>query len=108
VSPSLLKEPTITFPDDPEESSNLLETAKWQRKFNHAHNQQKCWDKNTHTIYNLVMQDSTPKMKTKLQTIDSWAETSATQDGIALLKTIHDICHKKDGGADAMTILDFI
>jgi hypothetical protein len=103
-----LKEPTITFPDDPENSSNLAETTKWQRKYNHAHNQQKCWDKNTQKIYNLVMQHSTPEMKTKLLTMDSWAKTSATQDGIALLKTIRVICHKKDGGTDATTILDLV
>ena len=36
------------------------------------------------------------------------AKTSATQDGIALLKTIHDICRKKDGGSNAMTILDLV
>jgi hypothetical protein len=40
--------------------------------------------------------------------MDSWAKPSATQDGIALLKTIHEICHKKDGGTDAMTILDLV
>jgi hypothetical protein len=47
-------------------------------------------------------------MKTKLLTMDSWAKTSATQDGIALLKTIQDISHKKDGGANATTILDLV
>ncbi len=47
-------------------------------------------------------------MKTKLLTMDSWATTSATQDGIALLKTIRDISHKKDGGTDATTILDLV
>jgi hypothetical protein len=54
------------------------------------------------------MQHSTPEMKTKLLTMEPWATTSATQDGIALLKTIRDISHKKDGGADATTILDFV
>ncbi len=54
------------------------------------------------------MQHSTPKMKTKLLTMDSWAKTSATQDGIALLKTIRDISHKKDSGANATTILDLV
>ncbi len=49
-----------------------------------------------------------PEMKTKLLTMNSWAKTSATQDRIALLKTIRDICHKKDGGANAMTILDLV
>ncbi len=54
------------------------------------------------------MQHSTPEMKTKLLMMDSWAKTSAAQDGIALLKTICDICRKKDGGANAMTILDLV
>jgi hypothetical protein len=54
------------------------------------------------------MQNSTPEMKTKLLTMDSWAKTSATQDGIALLKTIRDIRHKKDGGANATTILGLV
>jgi hypothetical protein len=36
-----LKEPIITFPDDPTDLSNLVETTKWQRKYNHAHDQQK-------------------------------------------------------------------
>jgi hypothetical protein len=103
---SELRVPTITFPDDPEDSSNLVKTMKWQRKCNHAHDQQKWWDVNTQKIYNLVMQHSTPKMKTKLLTMDSWAKMSATQDGIALLKTICDIFHKKDGGTDTTTILN--
>ncbi len=47
-------------------------------------------------------------MKTKLLTMDSWAKTSAAQDGIALMKTIRDICHKKDGGANVMTILNLV
>ncbi len=47
-------------------------------------------------------------MKTKLLTIDSWAKTSAAQDGIALLKTIRDICHKKDDGVNDRTILDLV
>jgi hypothetical protein len=103
-----LKESTITFPDDPEDSSNLVKTTKWQRKYNHAHDQQKWWDKNTQNIYNLVMQHSTPEMKTKLLTMDSWAKTSTTQDRIVLLKTIRDICHKEDGGTDATAILDLV
>jgi hypothetical protein len=47
-------------------------------------------------------------MKTELLTMDSWAKTSYTQDGIALLKTICDICHKKEGSTDATTILDLV
>jgi hypothetical protein len=47
-------------------------------------------------------------MKTKLLTMDSWAATSTSEDGIALLKTIQDICHKKDGGNNATTILDLV
>ena len=54
------------------------------------------------------MQHSIPEMKTKLLTMNSCVRTSAAQDGIALLKTIHDICQKKDGGADATTILDLV
>jgi hypothetical protein len=103
-----LKEPTIIFPNDPMDPTNLVETTKWQRKHNHAHDQQKWWDENTQKVYNLVMQHSMPKMKTKLLTMDSWAKTSATQDGVALLKTIRDISHKKDGSANATTILDLI
>jgi hypothetical protein len=40
--------------------------------------------------------------------MDSWAKTSAAQNGIVLLKTIHNICHKKNGGANATTILDLV
>ncbi len=47
-------------------------------------------------------------MKTKLLTMDSWTNTSTTQDSIAFLKTIHDICHKKDRGTDSTTILDLV
>ncbi len=47
-------------------------------------------------------------MKTKLLMTDSWIFTSTSQDGIALLKTIRDICHKKDWGTDATTILDLV
>ncbi len=103
-----LKEPTITFLDDPEDSSNLIKRAKWQRKYNHAHNQQKWWDKNTQKIYNFVMQHSTPEMKFTLLTMDSWEKTSTTQDGIMLLKAIRDICHKKDSSTDATAILDLV
>jgi hypothetical protein len=103
-----LKAPTINFPNDPTDPTNLVETTKWQRNFNHAHNQQKWWDENTQKIYNLVMQHSTPEMKTKLLTMDSWAKTSTAQDGIALLKTIRNICHEKDGSANARTILDLV
>jgi hypothetical protein len=103
-----LREPTITFLDDREDSSNLVETTKWQRKYNHAHDQQKWLDTNTQKIYNLMMQHSMPEMKTKQLTIDLCAKTSATHDEIALLKTIRDICHKRDDGTDATTILDFV
>ncbi len=103
-----LKAPTINFPNAPTDPTNLVKTTKWQRNFNHAHDQQKWWDKNTQKIYNLVMQYSMPEMKTKLLTMDSWAKTSAAQDGIALLKTIRNICHKKYGGANATTILDLV
>jgi hypothetical protein len=98
-----LKAPTINFPNNPTDPINLVKTTKRQRNFNHAHNQQKWWDENTQKIYNLKMQHSTPKMKTKLLTMDSWAKTSAAQDGIALLKTIRGICHKKDSSANATT-----
>ena len=40
-----LKEPTIVSPKDPTDPTNLVETTKWQRKYNHAHDQQKWWDK---------------------------------------------------------------
>ena len=59
-------------------------------------------DRNKKKFYNLVMQHSTPKIKTKLLTMDTWTRTSAAQEGIALLKMIHDICHKKDGGCDIL------
>jgi hypothetical protein len=49
-----------------------------------------------------------PKMKNKLLTMDSWAATSTAQDGIGLLKIIRDICHKKDSGTNATTILDLV
>jgi hypothetical protein len=88
-----LKEPTIKFPKDPANNANLTETTKWQCKFNHAYDQQKWWAENTQKIYNLVMQHSTQEMKTKLLTMDLWAATSTSQDGITLLKTIQDICH---------------
>jgi hypothetical protein len=103
-----LKEPTIIFPKDPTDPTNLVKTMKWQRKYNHALDQQKWRDENTQKIYNLVMQHSMPEIKTKLLTMDSWAKTSATQDGIVLLKTIRDISHKKDGGANTTTILNLI
>ena len=47
-------------------------------------------------------------MKTKLLTMDLWAQTSTTQDGIELLKTIQYISPKKVGGTDATTILDLV
>jgi hypothetical protein len=103
-----LKAPAINFLSDPKDPTNFVETTKWQRNFNHAYNQQKWWNKNTQKIYNLMMQHSTPEMKTKLLTMDSWTKTSAAQDGIALLKTIHDVCHKKDGGSDITTILNLV
>ena len=103
-----LKEPTIVFPKDPTDSTNLVKTTKWQRKYNHTHDHQKWWDENTQKIYNLVMQHFTPEMKTKLLTMNSWAKMSATQDWIVLLKTIRDISHKKDNGADATNILDLV
>jgi hypothetical protein len=40
--------------------------------------------------------------------MDSWAKMSSTQDRIALLKTICDICHKKDSSTDVTTILDLV
>jgi hypothetical protein len=58
--------------------------------------------------YNLVMQHSTQEMKTKLLTTDSWTSTKTSQDGITLLKTIRDICHKKDSSTDATTILNLV
>ena len=54
------------------------------------------------------MQHSMPEMKMKLLRMDLWTKTSAAQDGIVLLKTIRDICHKKDGGADATTTLNLV
>jgi hypothetical protein len=59
------------LPGQPTDPSNLVETTKWQRKYNHAHDQQKWWDENTQKIYNLVMQHSMSEMKTKLLTMDS-------------------------------------
>jgi hypothetical protein len=50
-----LKAPTINFPNNLTDPTNLVETTKWQRNFNHAYNQQKWWDENTQKIYNLVM-----------------------------------------------------
>ena len=66
-----LKAPTIILPQDPTDPTNIVETTKWQRNFNHAHDQQKWWTEKNQKIYNLVMQRSTPKMKTKLLTMDS-------------------------------------
>ncbi len=54
------------------------------------------------------MQHSTQEMKTKLLMTDSWTSTSTSQDGIALLKTIRDICLKKDSSTDTFTILVLI
>ncbi len=67
---ALAKAPIINFPNNPTDPTNLVETTKWQRNFNHAHDQQKWWDENTQKIYNLVMQHSTPETKTKLLMMD--------------------------------------
>ncbi len=64
-----LKEPTIEFSEDLADNANLVETTKWQHKFNHAYDQQKWWAENNQKIYNLVMQHSTQEMKTKLLTM---------------------------------------
>jgi hypothetical protein len=96
-----VKEPKIEFPNDPSNTATPIKTTKWQQKYNHAYHQHKWWAKNTQKIYNLVMQHSTQEMKTKLLTTDSWTNTSTTQDGIALLKRICNISHKKDGGTYA-------
>ncbi len=37
------------------DSANIAKTTKWKRKYNHAHDIQKWWDKNTQKIHNLVM-----------------------------------------------------
>jgi hypothetical protein len=50
-----LKEPTIEFPNDPSNTATLIETKKWQQKYNHAYDQQKWWAKNSQKIYSLVM-----------------------------------------------------
>jgi hypothetical protein len=50
-----LKEPIITFLDDRTDPSTLVKMTKWQRKYNHANNQQKWWDENTQKIYNLMI-----------------------------------------------------
>jgi len=68
--------------------TNIVETTKWQRNFNHTHDQEKWWTENNQKIYNLVMQHATPEMKKKLLMMESWAQTITTQDIIELLKTI--------------------
>ncbi len=103
-----LKEPKVEFPDDPSNTATLIKTTKWQQKYNHAYDQQKCWVENTQKIYNLVMQPFMQEMKTKLLIMDSWANTITTQDDIALLKIICNICHKKNRGTDATIILDLV
>jgi hypothetical protein len=104
-----LKEPTIEFPDDPSDTAILIETTKWQHKYNHAYDQQKWWAENTQKIYNLLMQHSTQEIKTKLLGMSFWASTSTSQDSIALLKITSDmICHKKDGSTDVTTIIDLV
>jgi hypothetical protein len=87
-----LKEPTIVFPKDPTDPTNLVKTTKWQRKYNHAHDQQKWWDENTQKIYNLVMQHSTPEMKTKLQhkiNTKSSSESELVSTNQALSSILH-------------------
>jgi hypothetical protein len=103
-----LKAPTIIFPPDLMDTNNIVKTTKWQRNFNHAHDQQKWWTNNNQKIYNLVMQYSTPEMKMKLLMMDTWTQTSTSQDRIAFLKTDQDISHKKEGCKDATTILDLV
>jgi hypothetical protein len=46
-----LKAPAIDFPPDLKDPTNLVETTKWQRNFNHTYNQQKWWNENTQKIY---------------------------------------------------------
>jgi hypothetical protein len=36
-----LKEPIIEFPNDPSNMATLIKITKWQRKYNHAYNQQR-------------------------------------------------------------------
>jgi hypothetical protein len=66
-----LKEPVIDFPNNPNDPSNLVETTKWQREFNHKHDQKQWWFNNKQKFYNLVLQHLTPEMKTKLLTMDT-------------------------------------
>ena len=40
-----LTAPTTVFPPDPTDMTNIVEKTKWQKTFNHAHNQEKWWTK---------------------------------------------------------------
>ena len=40
-----LMAPTIVFPPDPTDTTNIVETKKWPKNFNYAHNQEKWWTK---------------------------------------------------------------
>jgi hypothetical protein len=103
-----LKEPVIKFPNNPTNPSNIVKTTKWQREFNHKHDQKQWWSNNKQKIYNLVLQHLTMEMKTKLLTMDLWEVTSGAQDKIAFLKLICAICHKRKGGTNATSILDLV
>jgi hypothetical protein len=54
------------------------------------------------------MKQTMLEMNMKLLTMNSCTRMSATQDGISLLKTIRNICHKNDGGTNATTILNLV
>ena len=41
-------------------------------------------------------------METKLQGMKTWSKIDETQDGLKLIKLIHDITHKRDETAQVM------
>jgi hypothetical protein len=86
-----LARPTIEVPNDPPDDATKTQLRIWEKKIDEFVKRETYLDENLKTIYSLVWGQCTDIMRQKVESLETFESTSATYDGIGLLKAIKDV-----------------
>ena len=87
---SALAVSTLKEPDNPKDTTAVIEMKKWEKEYDGYLKSKKYLDDNVKTLYNLVWGQCTDSMQQKIEGLDTYSDMDTKQDGIALLKAIQN------------------
>ena len=89
-------------PEEPDAKATRKQLAMFELRIKEYGRKLLQDEENNQVAYEFIMSHCTPKMKMKLEAGADWESIEEAQDGVGLLKALHDVYFGQDGAKQGM------